>query len=103
MDVCIHMHIWVCVYMYGSIRVDMYLSMYMCGPVGVSVYLCRCVCVGVCECVVCVCRYVTVCVKGHVCAGVCLCVCLRCSSTRHSPLFQFLILLNHQSPSLTAE
>lgn len=27
-----------------------------------------------CECVVCVCGYVTVCVKGHVCAGVCVCV-----------------------------
>ena len=61
--------------------------------VGMFVYVCRCrcvcvgeVCVGVCVCRVCV----------------CVCVCLMCSS-RHSPLFQFLILLNHQSPSLTAE
>ena len=32
----------------------------------------------VCECVVCVCRYVTVCVKGHVCAGVCVCRMCEC-------------------------
>ena len=91
--------------MYICVCICVYMCVCRCVCIGVcGMYMGVCVCVSVCLCVgVCMCR--GVCVDVCMCRGMCIdvCVYVRCSSSGHCPLLQFLILLNHQSSSLNVQ